>query len=67
MNQTYDDIAALPHHQSQRHAHMARRDRAAQFSPFAALTGYGEAVEETAQQCENMYAGVYDRSTAEIE
>ena len=36
----YDDIIDLPHHVSYRHARMSRIDRAAQFSPFAALTGY---------------------------
>ncbi len=45
----YADMLALPHHQSTRHPHMSLRDRAAQFAPFAALTGYGEAVEETAR------------------
>ena len=45
----YDDIIDLPYKKSKRHAHMSMRDRAAQFAPFAALTGYGEAVEETAR------------------
>ncbi len=45
----YDDIIDLPHHVSETRAHMSMTDRAAQFSPFAALTGYGEAVEETAR------------------
>ena len=40
----YDDIIGLPHHVSSRHPHMAMKERAAQFSPFAALTGYGDAV-----------------------
>lgn len=45
----YDDIIDLPYKKSKRHAHMSTHDRAAQFAPFAALTGYGEAVEETAR------------------
>ena len=45
----YDDIIDLPYKKSTRHAHMSTHDRAAQFAPFAALTGYGEAVEETAR------------------
>ena len=45
----YDDIIDLPYKKSERHAHMSMHDRAAQFAPFAALTGYGEAVEETAR------------------
>lgn len=43
----YADIIDLPHHVSTRHAAMPMADRAAQFSPFAALTGYDDAVKET--------------------
>ena len=43
----YDDIIDLPHHVSETHPPMSRADRAAQFSPFAALTGYDAAVRET--------------------
>ena len=46
----YDDIIGLPHHVSSRHPHMSMKERAAQFSPFAALTGYGDSVKETAKQ-----------------
>ena len=49
MNTPYDDILHLPHHISEKHPPMSRLDRAAQFSPFAALTGYEAAVEETAR------------------
>lgn len=49
MSTGYDDIINLPHHVSQKHPHMAMIDRAAQFSPFAALTGHGAAIEETAR------------------
>ena len=45
----YDDILELPHPVSSRHAPMSMTDRGAQFSPFAALTGYEAAVEETAR------------------
>ena len=45
----YDDIIDLPHHVSLSRPHMERSDRAAQFSPFAALTGYESAVKETAR------------------
>ncbi len=48
----YDDIIDLPHHRSQKHPHMPLADRAAQFSPFAALTGHGDAVKETARLTE---------------
>ena len=43
----YDDIINLPHHQSKVRPHMSVSDRAAQFAPFAALTGYGDAIRET--------------------
>lgn len=45
----YDDIIHLPHHVSRIHPRMSMEDRAAQFSPFAALTGYEAAVKETAR------------------
>ena len=48
----YEDILNLPHHVSDRRPRMSMEDRAAQFSPFAALTGYGEAVRETARLTE---------------
>ena len=43
----YDDIIHLPHHVSVRHPQMPLMNRAAQFSPFAALTGYDAAIKET--------------------
>lgn len=49
MTKTYDDIIHLPHHVSATHPHMSAIDRAAQFSPFAALTGYDAAIKETAR------------------
>ena len=49
MNGAYDDIIHLPHHVSTRHAPMSMIDRAAQFSPFAALTGYDAVIKETAR------------------
>ncbi|MCC8105721.1 MAG: YolD-like family protein [Clostridiales bacterium] len=45
----YQDIINLPHHVSPKRPHMSMTDRAAQFSPFAALTGYDAAVRETAR------------------
>ena len=45
----YDDIINLPHHVSGRHPQMSALDRAAQFSPFAALTGHDAAIKETAR------------------
>lgn len=45
----YDDIIDLPHPVSKRHPQMPLSDRAAQFAPFAALTGHDEAIRETAR------------------
>lgn len=44
----YDDIIHLPHPVSKTHTQMPVSDRAAQFAPFAALSGHREAVKETA-------------------
>ena len=43
----YEDIINLPHHVSKKHPQMSMHDRAAQFAPFAALSGHSEAIEET--------------------
>ena len=48
----YGDIIDLPHHQSKRHPHMSLYDRAAQFAPFAALSGYSDMVKEEARLTE---------------
>ena len=52
MNKSYDDIIHLPHHVSATHPHMSMAERAAQFSPFAALTGYEDVLTETARKTE---------------
>ena len=49
MKWEYDDIVDLPHHVSSTRPQMSMQDRAAQFSPFAALTGYDAAISETAR------------------
>ena len=49
----YEDLIGLPHHISKKHPQMAISDRAAQFSPFAALTGYGDTLKETARLTEH--------------
>ena len=49
MKPDYSDIIHLPHHVSKTHPQMSMHDRAAQFSPFAALTGYDSAISETAR------------------
>ncbi|OPZ20533.1 MAG: hypothetical protein BWZ04_01739 [Firmicutes bacterium ADurb.BinA205] len=48
----YDDIIGLPHHVSQSRRHMSNLARAAQFSAFAALKGYDDAISETARENE---------------
>ena len=48
--QLYQDMLYMPHPVSQKHAAMPRRDRAAQFSPFAALTGYDAAIAESGRR-----------------
>ena len=53
--QLYADIIDLPHHVSKRHPQMAMWNRAAQFAPFAALTGYEDAIKDTAQENESSY------------
>lgn len=49
----YSDIIDLPHHVSKNHMQMPMMARAAQFAPFAALTGHGAAIEETARITDN--------------
>ena len=45
----YLDIINLPHYVSKKHKHMSIHDRAAQFAPFSALTGYDDQIEESAR------------------
>lgn len=47
MSDEYKDIINLPHHVSSKRPQMPMLDRAAQFSPFASLTGYDDAIHET--------------------
>ena len=54
MEMNYDDIINLPHHESRRHPRMSMLNRAAQFAPFAALTGYDDAIEETSRLTDRM-------------
>ena len=46
----YDDIIALPHPDPQQHPRMPRAERAAQFAPFAALTGFEGVIEDAAER-----------------
>ncbi len=51
----YDDIIDLPHHSSPTRPRMPVSDRAAQFAAFAALSGHGDAIRETALKVEEEY------------
>ncbi len=56
----YDDLLLLPHHVSATRPKMSLIDRAAQFSPFAALTGYDAAIKETARQTAISMEKIYE-------
>ena len=51
----YGDIIDMPHYQSEKRPRMSMYDRAAQFSPFAALTGHSDAIKETARLTDEFY------------
>ena len=55
----YDDIINMPHHVSKKHPRLSMKQRAAQFAPFAALTGYGDAVKNTVKKSEEKF--IYDK------
>ena len=59
MIDNYDDIINLPHHVSKTHTPMSMWNRAAQFAPFAALTGHNKAITET----QKLHAQMYDDNT----
>ena len=60
VQQKYGDILNLLHHASETHPPMPIADRAAQFAPFAALTGYKEAIEETERLAEKKIEREYE-------
>lgn len=55
MDTDYSDIINLPHHVSDHHPQMPIGERAAQFSPFAALNGHSKAIAETEDLISNQY------------
>lgn len=59
----YDDILNMPHHVSSTRPHISMHDRAAQFSPFSALTGYDDTVRETARLTDEKQELTADRIT----
>lgn len=56
MKENYDDIIHLPHHVSKKRTQMSMMERAAQFAPFAALTGHNAAIAETARLTDSAIA-----------
>lgn len=60
MDDKYKDIINKPYVKSSLRAHMSIADRAAQFSPFAALTGYEEAIEKKRDEAEEAYNHEYE-------
>ena len=50
--ENYEDIINLPHHVSSKHPQLSMEQRAAQFAPFAALSGYEDAINETVRLSE---------------
>lgn len=60
----YDDIINMPHHISHSRPRMSNYDRAAQFSPFAALTGYGDAVKETERTTDSKHELTEDEKSS---
>lgn len=64
MKGKYDDIINLPHHVSETHTPMSMHNRAAQFAPFAALSGHNDAIQETARHTDD-FQGI-DESNIEI-
>ena len=61
--QLYADIIDLPHHVSKRHPQMSMWNRAAQFAPFAALTGYEDAIKDTAKDFSDQFSSPYHSHT----
>lgn len=51
----YDDIIDSPHHVSNRHPQMSMWNRAAQFAPFAAMSGYDEAIKKSDKENRELY------------
>ena len=66
MNDKYSDIIDLPHFVSKNRKHMSNYDRAAQFAPFAALTGYGEKIIE-ASRLTDKYIELGEQEKADLD
>ena len=62
----YDDIINLPHYEPRHHPRMSMWNRAAQFAPFAALTGYEAAIKDTAQENIDSYEAKNNDDEADL-
>ena len=67
MKDQYDDIINLPHHVSKTRPQMSMVDRAAQFSPFAALTGHEAAITETVRRAQERVEHEIEKELEEFE
>ena len=64
MSDQYEDIIDLPRPVSTKHPRMSMEDRAAQFAPFSALTGHGDAIRETAREVAEREEQGYEKQKA---
>ena len=62
MTNDYDDIINLPHYEPKHHPRMSMWNRAAQFAPFAALTGYDAAIQESGSIIQGCLCGTVQPS-----
>ena len=63
----YADIIDLPHPTSRRHPRMPMLDRAAQFAPFAALTGFGDVIDDTSRKINSRDGMTSEGSSEEMD
>ena len=67
MMEKYADIINLPHPTSKRHPRMSMLDRAAQFAPFAALTGFGDVIDDTSRKINSRDGMASEDSSEEMD
>ena len=67
MTGKYDDIIDLPHWDPKRHPRMSMLERAAQFAPFAALTGFGDVIDATSRKINSRDGMASEESSDEMD
>ena len=67
MTGKYDDIIELPHWDPKNHPRMSLEDRAAQFAPFAALTGFGDVIDDTSRKINSRDGMASENSSDEMD